>query len=308
MGIKRRGRPVHGWIVLDKPVGIGSTQALAKVRRAACAEKAGHAGTLDPLASGVLPIALGEATKTVTWAMNGTKRYRFTVRWGEATATDDVEGAVLDRSAVRPDPTAILAALPRFIGDIMQVPSRFSAILVDGRRAYDLARAGEQVALEPRRVRIDSIELLGVDDPDHASFEIVCGKGVYVRSLARDLALALGTFGHVSSLRRISVGRFGLDRAISMDRLDELGHIDRLSEHLLPVETALDDIPALALTEAEALRLRQGQCVPRNRPQDGTRIDQLCEGSVVSVSAGGTLVAIAKLDAGSLRPVRVLNL
>ncbi|GGE99591.1 tRNA pseudouridine synthase B [Aliidongia dinghuensis] len=306
--MKRRGLPVHGWVAFDKPVGMTSTQAVGRVRRAFNAEKAGHGGTLDPLASGMLPIALGEATKTVAYAMAGTKRYRLTVRWGEATATDDAEGAVIETSAVRPTESQIRAALRQFTGDIQQVPSTYSAILIDGVRAYDLARAGETVELQPRAIRIDAFELVERPDEDHATFEVTCGKGAYMRSLGRDLAKVLGTFGHLVALRRLSVGRFTVDHAISVDMLDQLGHIRALSEHLLPIETALDDIPALALTEAEALRLRHGQCVPPPCPPDRANIDQLGNGSIVSVSASGKLVALAALDEGMLRPVRVLNL
>jgi tRNA pseudouridine55 synthase len=305
---KRRGEPVHGWIAFDKPVGMTSTRAVAAVRRATNAEKAGHGGTLDPLASGMLPIALGEATKTVQWAMAGAKRYRMTVRWGEATATDDAEGEVAERSDHRPNEAEIRAALPAFTGDILQVPSTYSAILVDGRRAYDLARAGETVELAARPIRIDRFELVACPDPDHAVFEVACGKGAYMRSLGRDLAKALGTVGHLTSLRRLQVGPFSVEHAISLDMLGEFGHIRRLSEHLLPVETALDDIPALALTEAEALRLRHGQTVQPLRPADRAYIDQLGNGSIVSVSACGKLVALAEIDDGMLRPVRVLNL
>jgi tRNA pseudouridine55 synthase len=308
MARRRTGEAIHGWIAFDKPVGMTSTQAVAAVRRAAGAAKAGHGGTLDPLASGMLPIALGEATKTVAWAMAGMKRYRLTIRWGTATATDDTEGAITATSDVRPDEAQLRAALPGFTGDILQVPSTYSAIKVNGRRAYDLARAGEDVVLAARPVHIDRIELIGMDDPDHATLEVTSGKGVYMRSLGRDLAAALGTVGHLSSLRRLSVGRFRVEHAISVDILAELGHIHRLSEHLLPIETALDDIPALALTEAEALRLRQGQRVQPLCPTDRAHIDQLGNGSIVSVTAGGKLVAIAEIDMGMLRPVRVMNL
>ena len=308
MSRKRRGEPVHGWVAFDKPVGMTSTQAVAAVRRAANAEKAGHGGTLDPLASGMLPIALGEATKTVQWAMAGAKTYRMTVRWGEATATDDAEGEVIERSDRRPDEAAIRAALPDFTGEIMQVPSTYSAILVDGKRAYDLARAGETVELAARPIRIDSFVLVDCPDADHAVFDVQCGKGAYMRSLGRDLAKALATVGHLSALRRLTVGRFTVDHAISVDMLAEFGHIRRLSEHLLPVETPLDDIPALALTEAEAIRLRHGQSVRPPCPADRASIDQLGNGSIVSVSASGKLVALAETDDGLLRPVRVLNL
>ncbi|HVJ55113.1 MAG TPA: tRNA pseudouridine(55) synthase TruB [Aliidongia sp.] len=308
MARRKRGVPVHGWIAFDKPVGMTSTQAVALIRRTADAEKAGHGGTLDPLASGMLPIALGEATKTVQWAMAGAKRYRMTVRWGEATATDDAEGDVTERSDHRPTESQIRSALPAFTGEIMQVPSTYSAILIDGKRAYDLARAGETVTLAARPIRIDAFELVACEDADHAVFEVACGKGAYMRSLGRDLAKALGTVGHLRALRRLSVGKFQVENAISLDMLTEFDHSRRLSEHLLPVETALDDIPALALTEAEAIRLRHGQAVQPLRPEDRACIDQLGNGSIVSISACGKLVALVEVDAGMLRPVRVLNL
>jgi len=308
VGRSKRGQPVHGWVALDKPLGMTSFQAVAAVRRLFDAAKAGHGGTLDPLATGLLPIALGEATKTVAWAMEGSKTYRLTVRWGIATETDDAEGAVAATSDARPDRAAIEAALPAFTGTIMQIPATYSAIKVDGRRAYDLARAGEAVDLAPRPVRIDRLSLVELPDADHAVFEVVSGKGAYMRSLGRDLAVALGTVGHLTSLRRTRVGRFDSSVAITLDMLAALGHTSRLSEYLLPIETALDDIPALALTEAEALRLRHGQSVIPLRPSDRACIDQLGNGSIVSVSAGGKLVALAEFDAGMLRPVRVLNI
>ena len=308
MAGRKHGRPIHGWIVLDKPVGIGSTPALAAVRRAAGAEKAGHGGTLDPLASGVLPIALGEATKTVAWAMSGAKRYRCTIRWGVATATDDAEGAVTETSDERPTAAAIEVALPAFMGTIEQVPSSYSAIHVGGRRAYELARRGETVDLAPRQVVVDAFRLVSLEDADHATFEVDCGKGVYVRSLARDLAKALGTLGHLSALRRLKVGPFTVEHAISMEKLPELGHEDGLNAHLLPVETALDDIPALALTEAEAKRLRQGLSVLPSCSSVRARVLSLGEDTAFAVSAGGVLVAIARKTGASLRPVRVMNL
>jgi len=308
MGRRRGGQPVHGWVAFDKPLGMTSTQAVAAVRRAFQAEKAGHGGTLDPLATGMLPIALGEATKTVAWVMTGTKRYRMTVRWGIGTTTDDAEGSVSETSPHRPDEASIRAALPRFIGRIMQVPSTYSAILVDGKRAYDLARAGETVALEPRPIDIDDFTLVSIDGPDHATFDVTCGKGAYMRSLGRDLARDLGTVAHLTALRRLSVGRFSVENAISVDMLASIGHNQPISEHLLPIETALDDIPALALTEAEALRLRQGQRIQPLSPSDRARIDQLGNGSIVSISSGGKLVAIAETDMGMLRSVRGMNL
>jgi tRNA pseudouridine55 synthase len=313
MGRRRGGRPIHGWLVIDKPAGPTSTQVLGRVRRLTGAEKAGHGGTLDPIATGVLPIALGEATKTVAYTMDGTKTYRFRARWGEERATDDCAGVVTAVSDRRPADGEILAALARFTGTIEQVPPQFSALKIDGERAYDLARAGEVVDLEPRRVRIDRLTLVERPDDDHAEFEVVCGKGTYMRSLARDLARALGTVGHVDRLRRLAVGRFTLDRAISLDELAALGQGAALDDHLLPLETALDDIPALALTAAEAQRMRQGQPVALLRRQDLGRLEGLAAAcgdgdSVVLATAEGRAVALAVLDAGELHPVRVFNL
>ncbi|HMK67683.1 MAG TPA: tRNA pseudouridine(55) synthase TruB [Stellaceae bacterium] len=307
MARKRRGRPVHGWLVLDKPLQMSSAQAVARVRRLLDAEKAGHGGTLDPLATGVLPVALGEATKTVAWAMEGSKTYRFTVRWGEARATDDAEGGVTEVSPVRPNTQGIAAVLPRFTGEVLQRPPAFSALKVGGERAYDLARAGEAVPLEPRRVRIESLRLLATPDADHAEFEAVVGKGTYIRALARDIAEALGTVGHVAALRRTRVGPFREAQAISLDNLNTLVHSPRPLEHLLPVETALDDIPALAVTEAEADRLRCGQAVLPLRPSDRAWLLELGDGQSVRATCEKKLVALARVADGTLRPVRVLN-
>lgn len=313
MARRRKGRPIHGWLVVDKPLGLTSTQAMAKARHLLGAEKAGHGGTLDPLATGVLPIAFGEATKTVAYAMDRAKTYRFRVRWGEETPTDDGEGAVVATSPVRPDQAEIEAALTRFTGEIDQVPPRFSAVKLAGERAYDLARAGETVDLPARRVRIDGLRLLGMPDRDHADFEVDCGKGTYVRALARDLARALGTLGHVTLLRRLAVGRFTLDHAISLDDLSSLEQGAALERVLLPVETALDDIPALALTEPEAHRLRLGQAVALLRRQDRERLDRLNSdpagnGAVALAVCNGTPVALVRIEGAEIRPMRVLNL
>src|ERR1700674_70194 len=206
MARRKKGKAIHGWLVLDKPAGMTSTQAVGAVRRLFGARKAGHGGTLDPLASGVLPIALGEATKTVPFVMDGRKEYRFTLRFGEARATEDAEGEVIATSDLRPTDEAIRSALPAFVGDIEQVPPAFSALKIEGKRAYDLARAGEPVDLKPRRVLIERLALLGRPDTDHADFVVSCGKGTYIRSLGRDLELSLGTVGHLSALRRTAVG------------------------------------------------------------------------------------------------------
>lgn len=305
---RRRGQKVDGWVIVDKPIGPTSTQVVGKVRRLFDANKAGHGGTLDPLATGILPIALGEATKTVPYVMDGRKTYRFTIRWGEARNTDDAEGEVTGTSDMRPTEAQIHAALPAFIGVITQVPPAFSAIKVQGERAYDLARAGETVELAPRQIRIDGFRLASTDDADHSSFDVESGKGAYMRALARDLALSLGTLGHLSSLRRLRVGPFDESRAISLDSLVELGNSPAALRHLLPVETALDDIPALALTGDEANRLRSGQAVPLFRKSDLDRLKDLEDGDLVLAKSAGTAVAIARLEQGMLAPVRVLHL
>ncbi len=308
MARRRQGLPIHGWLVIDKPAGMSSAHVVAKVRRLTGAAKAGHGGTLDPLATGILPIALGEATKTVSYVMDGAKEYRFTLRFGEARATDDAEGPVTGTSPMRPSDAEIRAVLPRFVGTIEQVPPAFSALKVDGVRAYELARAEETVELESRRVRIERLELVARPDPDHAEFTVRSGKGAYMRSLARDIARSLGTVGHVAVLRRTAVGPFTEAQAISLETLGTLGHSLAASGHLLTVETALDDIPALALTEAEARRLRSGQSVGLLRRMDLERVAHLESGAVVCAMAEGKPVALARFEAGDLRPVRVLNL
>ncbi len=308
MARRRKGRPVHGWVVLDKAAGVTSTQAVARVRRVFEAQKAGHGGTLDPLATGLLPVALGEATKTVSYVMEGIKTYRFTLQWGVSTTTDDAEGEVLARSDRRPSEAEILAVLPRFIGEIEQVPPAFSAIKVAGERAYDLARDGEAVELAARPVTIDDLRLLACEGPDLAVFEAVCGKGTYMRALARDLGEALETRAHIRILRRIAVGPFTEADAISLESLEALGHSAAAFEHLHPVEAALDDIPALALTETEAQRLRLGQAVSMLARANRERIADLSNGAVICAMAGEKLVALARYEAGDLRPVRVLNL
>ena len=305
---KRRGVPIHGWLIIDKPSGLTSAGVVAKVRRLTNAAKVGHGGTLDPLATGVLPLALGEATKTVAYAMDGTKVYRFTVRWGEARTTDDSQGEVIETSDVRPTKAQIEAALPSFTGELDQVPPIFSAVKVEGRRAYALARADQPVELKPRRIRIDEFRLLGIPDADHAEFEVVSGKGAYIRSLARDISRAMGTVGHISVLRRTAVGPFREEEAISLDKLAALGHSAPLSELLLPVETALDDIPALALTEAEGQSLRHGQSVAALPVVSRSPSAGICQGAIVCAMAGGKPVALAQIKGAEIRPLRVLNL
>ena len=308
MARKRKGLPLSGWIVLDKPLEMTSQQAVSAVRRATGAAKAGHGGTLDPLATGVLPIALGEATKTVSHVMDGAKTYRWTLCFGEARSTDDREGEVIETSDHRPSDDDIRAALPAFTGEVTQVPPIFSAIKVAGERAYDLARAGELPDLKPRIVRIDRFTLLERPDADHAVFEVACGKGTYIRSLARDLARALGTVGHVATLRRTACGPFREEAAISVDKLRELGHSPVPRTYLLPVETALDDIPALALTEVEARRLQSGCPVSLLNVASRGPLPEIASGQTVRAMEGRRMVALVRIEAGEIRPVRVLNL
>ncbi|EKV32103.1 tRNA pseudouridine synthase B [Caenispirillum salinarum AK4] len=308
MGRRKKGQPIDGWLAVDKPVGMTSTAVVATVRRLLDAQKVGHGGTLDPLASGILPIAFGEATKTVSYVMDGRKTYALTVRWGEERSTDDREGEVTDTSDVRPTPEQIEAALPAFVGEIQQVPPRFSAVKVAGRRAYDMARKDEDVELSPRPILIKEFTLLECPDADHAVFRVVSGKGAYMRSLARDLARALGTVGHVAALRRTACGPFNEDGAISLDKLEALGHSAASSDTLLPVSTALDDIPALALTEVEANRLSHGQPIPVLPVVRRSSVQGVIAGTTVRAMEGDRLVALARIEGGEVRPVRVINL
>ncbi len=316
MSRRKRGQPVHGWICLDKPEGLGSTDAVTRVRRLFDAQKAGHAGTLDPLASGVLPIALGEATKTVPYLMEARKTYRFTVRWGEETASFDREGEVVARSDVRPSREAVEAALPAFVGAIRQVPPAFSAIRVDGERAYDLARAGQEVVLEPREVVVHAAAVTAQPDADHVEIEVGCGKGTYIRAIARDLAAMLGAHGHVSALRRTRVGPFHADRAVTLEVLAEMVQGEPAHEALHPVETALDDIPALAVTAEDASRLAQGRSVvllPRQVEELSSRLRPRTvagedAGRVLQARCKERLVALGELRAGRVEPFRIFNL
>jgi len=309
MGRRKKGEIVNGWVCLDKPFGMGSTEAVSKVRRLFDAQKAGHAGTLDPLASGILPIALGEATKTVPFMMEAQKVYRFTLNWGISTDSLDREGEITGRSDVRPDVEAVRAALPAFVGEIDQVPPQFSAIKVDGQRAYDLAREGTDFELASRRVMIHEATVSDAPDVDHVELTIRTGKGVYVRSLARDLAAVLGAEGHVSALRRERVGPFSTENAVTLDFLTDLVHRNAASEGLLPVATALDDIPELAVTDQDAFSLRQGRPIVLLPRQVETLKGRLRDGSrTVSAFQGQTLVALGQLRAGRLEPDRVFNL
>lgn len=305
MGRRKRGNPVHGWVILDKPQGMTSTQAVGVVRRLYDAQKAGHAGTLDPLATGVLPIALGEATKTVPFAVDGAKAYRFTVRWGAGTNTDDAEGEVVETSAARPSQGEIEALLGQFVGDIMQIPPAFSALKIDGERAYDLARSGETVVLDARPVVIDRLDLIDMPDADSAVFEAACGKGTYVRALARDLGRQLGCFGHVVELRRTRVGTFDVEGATSLDELRQAAEQQdggaELAARLHPIEAALEDLLEVNVSRADAARLIRGQPVLL-RGRDAP----ILVGEAFAVS-DGTVVALCEVAAGELRPNRVFN-
>ncbi len=309
MARRKKGDPVSGWICLDKPYDLTSTHAVSRVRRLFNAQKAGHAGTLDPLATGILPIALGEATKTVPFLVDADKTYRFSIEWGRDTTTLDREGATTATSDARPDRAAIEAALPAFVGEIEQIPPAYSAIKVDGERAYDLARAGEEVVLASRIVNVHTARVTDIPDPDHVEIEIECGKGTYVRAIVRDLAHALGACGHVSALRRTRVGPFTEDRAIGLEFLEELSHKAGCLEALLPVETALDDIPELAVTTEDAFKLKQGRPIVLVPRQVETLKARLNPGSrTVSAMADGVVVALCEMRMGRLEPTRVFHL
>ncbi|AHJ69556.1 tRNA pseudouridine(55) synthase TruB [Granulibacter bethesdensis] len=307
MNRRRKGRPLDGWLIIDKPQGMTSTDVVNRVKRGFDAQKAGHGGTLDPLATGLLPIAFGAATKTVPYVMDGTKLYHFTLKMGESRDTDDAEGAVTATSTVRPTDDVLRAALESFRGTIMQIPPAYSAIKVAGERAYDMARDGRPPDLPPRPARVDRFELIERLDDDLAVFEVQSGKGVYMRSLARDIARACGTVGHIAALRRLRVGPFTEATAISLDKALASGDTPHASpDLLLPVATALADIPALALTEQEATGLSHGQALSliplMGRIPD--RIDP--DGGLVRAMAGSRVVGLCRLQDGLLRPERMM--
>jgi len=297
MGRKKKGIPIHGWLIIDKPLEISSNNVVGKVRWLTKAQKVGHSGTLDPLATGILPLALGEATKTVSFVMDGAKTYRFEVTWGENRTTDDGEGEVISTSQLRPTREDIEAALPDFIGQIAQVPPQYSAIKIDGKRAYKLARADKEVEMQARLVQIERLELVDLPDANRAVFEVDCGKGTYVRSLGRDLGEKLGCLGYISVLRRTKVGPFDEESAISLDSLEDIVHSDALFESLLAIETVLDDISALALVEDEARKIRQGMSLQKD----------LADTATVRLMYDDKLLALAKIEDGSVRPFRVFN-
>ena len=298
------GRPINGWLVIDKAPDMTSTQVVAEVKRLTEAQKVGHGGTLDPLATGVLPIAMGEATKTVAYVMDAPKAYAFTLRFGEARDTDDAAGEVVAVSDLRPSDDEIRTALPQFIGLIQQVPPQYAAVKVQGERAYDIARRGETVELAAREIRIDRLDLVERPDPDHAVFRMSCGKGAYVRAIARDLGRALGCHAHVSALRRTEVGGFNTGNAITLDGLARIVEDDSLPQVLVPMTTALAGIPALAVTEPQALRLRSGQSVRMTPALVG---DEAGEAATVRAMRAGELIALARLEGMELSPVRVFH-
>ncbi len=307
----KKGDPISGWVNLDKPYGMTSTQAIGKVRRFLNAQKIGHAGTLDPLATGVLPIALGEATKTIPYVQDDFKTYEFTIRWGEQRDTDDMEGDVIETSDHRPSKDDISGALPDYIGEIQQTPPRFSAIKINGERAYDIARDGEIPDLKPRTVYIEELKLLEVRD-DEADFEMLCGKGTYVRSIARDMGQQLGTCGYISALRRTKVGRFASQNAISLDNIENMDYVSARSEALLPLQTALDDIPALSLTSDETAKIRNGQGLSFISRPDFERLSNLGLGQKDCLEALALFqdvpVAIVENERADIYPVRVFNI
>jgi tRNA pseudouridine55 synthase len=298
---QRKGRDISGWIVIDKPAGKTSAAVVNKVRWAFQAKKAGHAGTLDPDATGLLAIALGEATKTVPFVTDATKAYGFTIRLGAATNTDDTEGEVIALSDLRPSDDEIRAALANFTGDILQVPPNFSAVKVDGQRAYAMARAGEDVELEARALFVETLALESRPDADHATLEMVCGKGGYVRSIARDLGETLGCFAHVETLRRLWSGPFDLEDAVTMDQIEELAHSPELDEFLMPLEVGLSDLPELPTTAEGAQRLTNGN--------PGMVIAADAEyGDLAWASHQGRPIAVGVYKAGELHPTRVFRL
>jgi tRNA pseudouridine55 synthase len=305
MARRKKGLPINGWLILDKPLGLTSTHALAQVNRLFVAQKAGHAGTLDPLATGILPIAFGEATKTVSFAVDGKKSYAFAVRWGAETTTDDKEGAVTATSDARPTEGEIRALLPRFIGEIMQTPPAFSAVKIDGERAYDLARDGEVVVLDPRPIQIDDLRLVDMPNADTAVFEADCGKGTYVRSIARDMGRSLGCYGHVIELRRTRVGPFEEGDAWGLEELEaevEAGRLFDTDGPLLPVEMPLRGLPELMVTPSDASKLVRGMAV-LIRGRDAPVLSGL-----MYATCQGRIVALGEVEKGALHPIRVFNL
>jgi tRNA pseudouridine55 synthase len=301
MGRKRKGRDISGWLVVDKPAGMTSTAVVNKVRWAMDAKKAGHAGTLDPEATGVLAVALGEATKTVPYVTDALKAYRFVVRLGQATNTDDAEGEVIAQSDLCPSDEEIKAALGQFIGDIQQVPPKFSAVKIDGQRAYKLARDGEDVELSARPLWVEELVMTDRLDDDHVELEMTCGKGGYVRSIARDLGAALGCYGHVLHLRRIWSGEFDAEDGVSIETIDELAKTGDLDAFLRPLEDGLCDLPCVTASSDGAVRLRNGN-------PGMVFANDVEYGDECWASYEGKAVAVGVFKSGELHPSRVFNL
>ena len=294
--------PIHGWLILDKPKGLTSTQALGQARRLIGGKKVGHMGTLDPMATGILPLAFGEATKMIPYIQDGEKEYEFTIRWGIKTDSDDAEGEVVAETLYRPREDELFDALSYFIGKITQIPPAYSAIKINGQRAYDLARAGKAPEMKPRQVQIHSLDLIRILDHDHAAFRVSCGAGTYVRALGRDLAETLGTYGHLTVLRRTKVGKFTLESAISLEKLEDLSHKEATCTALVPIGSALDDIPGLTLNASDAQILRAGgSLIVRPDQMD------LLEAPIIMAQHQGTPVALVKAKAGSFVVVRGFN-
>jgi len=299
---KKKGRPVSGWIILDKPLGLGSTECVSKIKWLYQAAKCGHAGTLDPLASGMLPIALGEATKTVPYVMDGEKTYRFTVSWGAETNTDDLEGEIVRSSPSRPSAQDIRALIGEFTGEIQQTPPAFSAVKINGERAYNLARDGEEVEIEPRAVVIHRLDLVETQENDAAVFECECGKGTYVRALARDMGRRLGCFGHVSELRRTAVGPFDEEDLVPLEDLQALeGNLEALDAEILATGIALDDLPEIPVSPDQAQRIRSGNSVLLRGRDAPTHAEE------AFATLGADLVAIGHVERGEFHPKRVFT-
>lgn len=305
---KKKGRAISGWLILDKPCDCGSTEAVSKIKWLYKAQKAGHAGTLDPLASGMLPIALGDATKTVPYVMDGRKIYQFTVRWGEERTTDDREGEIAVACAERPQEPDIRALLPRYTGTIKQVPPQFSAIKINGNRAYDLAREGEVLEIPPREVEIHRLDLVAVPDRDTAVFEVECGKGTYVRALARDMGRDLGCHGHIATLRRTFVAPFGEDDLVPLDALTALEEIEdedermaALDGHLIDIGEALSMLPHIAVNDDQTRRLRRGNPILLRGRDAPLPADE------AYATQDGRLIAIGEIAGGEFRPRRVFG-
>ncbi len=312
MARKRKGDNISGWVNLDKPENITSTQAIGKLRRILNAQKIGHAGTLDPLATGVLPIALGEATKTIQFMQDAQKTYSFSLIWGEQRDTDDLEGQVVEKSDVRPAKQDIIDVIPEFTGYIEQTPPAFSAIKINGQRAYDLARKGKPAEIKSRTVHIKRLELIKAEQ-DKALFSVDCGKGTYIRSLARDIAIKLGTRAYIKTLRRERVGSFHIKDAISLDNLEQMDYLSARNEALLPLQSVLDDIPALVLKQDEAVKLKNGQALAFVSRGDFLRLTQSGLGEKGSVRHAlavfeSTPVAIIEASGARIKPVRVFNI